>query len=129
MKTIIMALVITAIAYTGAQAQTKKYTVVEKEVCKTAADKSETCYKNVYYYTNDVYQSEEPTEVIIKKTKGSDDIQYCEKSPRSNIIVCHNTKPGAESPTYYKMCRDDGGYSMYCTPHIPTNSTFPWSNL
>lgn len=124
-----MALVITAIAYSSAEAQNKRYTIVEKEVCKpTANNESITCYKNVSYYDNDVYQGELPTQVLIKKNTG-DGLQYCEKSPGSNIMVCYNSKPNSETRTFYKMCRDDAGYGMYCTPPIPTNSTFPWSNL
>ena len=128
-----MALAVLAIAYSSAEAQEKRYKVVEKEVCTTSPDrKTETCYKNVYHYTNDVYEGKEPTEIVIKKNKviEEEELQYCEKSPRSNIVVCYNTKSNTESsPTFYKMCRDDEGYGMYCTPYIPTNSTYPYSKL
>ncbi len=122
-----MALAMAAFVATGAQAQTSKCNVREREICKLSPDrKTATCYKTVYIDNcetdndNDAWIIQEPDSKPEKKNN-----MACKKSPNSNIIVCTDVEPYRS----YRVCRDDAGYGFYCTPPIPVNSTYPQLGL
>jgi len=107
MKKIIMALVITAMAYTGAEAQTK---VKPQEKCSLSADqKYVTCCKTSL---NPAYNMNGKTALAKPRHKKA-------------VAVSHRPLKKTYYVNNYQVCKDEGGYYTCCLYENTATTTLP----
>lgn len=125
-----MALVITAIAYTGAEAQ--NCGLIPKHICKISPDRrSVNCYSTLYgvnvatpyretaniqsspalcYKTGGVTNA--TTKLVVIKSDEPKDV--CKRDDANKVSECTHTG--------YTICRDNNGFYNYCKLPLATES-------